>query len=165
MTAKEPEVPEPLELSDAIKQLLEECRMVLPGIQALFGFQLVAVLSSGFPPLPAGLKRLHLASTVLTTVAIALVLAPAAYHRQAYPRSISESLLRISSRLLVASMWPLAVGICLELYLVSFAVVEDARVSAIAAVLFLVFVTFWVVLPNAHRRRLEEANIERSKRI
>ncbi len=163
MTAKRPEALEPLELSDAIKQLLEECRMVLPGIQALFGFQLVAVLSSGFPDLSVGLKRLHLVATVLTTVAIALVLAPAAYHRQAYPRAVSESLLRISSRLLVASMWPLAIGICLELYLVSFVVVQDVRVSAVAAVLFLVFVAFWVLLPNAHRRRLAKANAERPK--
>lgn len=30
---------EALPLSEAVTHLLEECRMVLPGIQALFGFQ------------------------------------------------------------------------------------------------------------------------------
>ena len=35
-------------LSMAAQYLLEECRMVLPGIQALFGFQLIAVFSPGF---------------------------------------------------------------------------------------------------------------------
>ena len=39
---------EQLTLSQAMQHLLEECRMVLPGIQALFGFQLIAVLSPGF---------------------------------------------------------------------------------------------------------------------
>ncbi len=35
-------------LSQAITHILEECRMVLPGIEALFGFQLVAVFSQPF---------------------------------------------------------------------------------------------------------------------
>src|SRR5216683_301777 len=39
---------EELSLSKAAQYLLEECRMVLPGIQALFGFQLVVVFSPGF---------------------------------------------------------------------------------------------------------------------
>ena len=39
---------EELTLSEAAKYLLDECRMVLPGIQALFGFQLIAVFNSAF---------------------------------------------------------------------------------------------------------------------
>src|SRR5213078_3805203 len=39
---------EVLPLSEAVTHLLEECRMVLPGIQALFGFQLIAVFNSTF---------------------------------------------------------------------------------------------------------------------
>ena len=32
-----------LELKDMLRNVLEEARMVLPGIQALFGFQLISV--------------------------------------------------------------------------------------------------------------------------
>jgi hypothetical protein len=39
---------EELPLSKAAEYVLDECRMVLPGIQALFGFQLIAVFSPGF---------------------------------------------------------------------------------------------------------------------
>ena len=42
------EAREELPLSKAAEYLLEECRMVLPGIQALFGFQLVAVFNSAW---------------------------------------------------------------------------------------------------------------------
>ena len=35
-------------LKDAVEQALEEARMVLPGIQALFGFQLIAVFNQRF---------------------------------------------------------------------------------------------------------------------
>jgi hypothetical protein len=39
---------EDLHLSQAVTQLLEECRMVLPLLQALFGFQLITVFNSAF---------------------------------------------------------------------------------------------------------------------
>jgi hypothetical protein len=35
---------EQLTLQDAVKHVFEECRMVLPGIQALFGFQMIAAI-------------------------------------------------------------------------------------------------------------------------
>ena len=75
-------------LPDALQQTLDEARMVLPGLQALFGFQLIAVFSDGFERrLDATEQSLHLAAIVLVTIAIAIVMTPAAYHRQVEPRS------------------------------------------------------------------------------
>ena len=52
---------EKLALGDAVTHLLEECRMVLPGVQALFGFQLIAVFNAGFgDKLTGAEQRLHL---------------------------------------------------------------------------------------------------------
>ena len=146
-----PEHVERLRLPQAINEVLGECRMVLPGIQALFGFQLVAVTEPVFSKLPDGLKRLHLVATVLTTIAIALVLATPAYHRQVLPRAVSGELLRISTRLLVASLWTLAVSICLDLYLVAWVIVEKSWVVVIAIAVFAIFIAFWVVFPSASR--------------
>src|SRR5438270_3471549 len=71
--------------------LLDECRMVLPGIQALFGFQLVAVFNNAFwEKLSSGDRIVHLAAIALIIVAVALVMTPAAYHRQAEQHSVSE---------------------------------------------------------------------------
>ena len=39
---------EDLTLATAVTHLLEECRMILPGLQALLGFQLIAVFSQPF---------------------------------------------------------------------------------------------------------------------
>src|SRR5689334_19505985 len=109
---------EELSLPKAAEQLLEECRMVLPGIQALFGFQLVVIFSEGFSKhLSDGHQRLHLVAIGLTCVAIGLVMTPAAYQRQTMPRAVSEEFVRLSSRLLVASMLPLATSISLEIYI------------------------------------------------
>jgi hypothetical protein len=46
--------------------LLEECRTVVPGMQALFGFQLISVFKSGFRDLLLPAERtLRLAAIVL----------------------------------------------------------------------------------------------------
>src|SRR5437764_6682868 len=109
-----------LSLDDAAGHLLEECRMVLPGIQALFGFQFVAVFSTGFgEKLSSGEQRLHLIALLAVAVAVALVLTPAALHRQTQPRSVSQRFLMLSSRLLMWSMVPLAIGTSLDVYLVA----------------------------------------------
>ena len=42
------ETAETLPLSKAAEHLLDECRMVLPGIQALLGSQLIACFNEGF---------------------------------------------------------------------------------------------------------------------
>jgi hypothetical protein len=114
---------QPLPLPEAVRDLLEECRMVLPGIQALFGFQLIATFSDRFArDLSTQLQHLHLLAIALIAIAIGLIMTPAAYHRQYAPQQVSQTLIRISSALLLASMPPLAMGICLDFYVVAYLV-------------------------------------------
>jgi len=61
---------------------------------------------------------LHLAPIVLVVLAIALVMAPAALHRQTSQRVVSERFVWLSSMLLLASMFPLVVALCMEVYLI-----------------------------------------------
>jgi small-conductance mechanosensitive channel len=146
---------EPISLDSAARHLLEECRMVLPGIQALFGFQLIAVFNEGFAKkLSGGEQQLHLAAIVLVSVAVALVMAPAAIHRQTQQREVSERFIWISSRLLLASMFPLAVALCLDIYLISRIILERGAFSAaIAAMLLAVIFILWIVLPSRERAK------------
>ena len=145
---------EEISMNEATAHLLDECRMVLPGIQTLFGFQLIAVFAGPFlERLAQWEQELHLLAAVLVAIAIALVMAPAAVHRQAHLRSIDERFLRVSSRLLLASMYPLAVAICLELYLVAQMVTGSRATSAaLAAALLVVFAGMWLALPRRERR-------------
>src|SRR5438270_6806163 len=92
---------EELPLSKAAECLIQECRMILPGLQALLGFQLTVVFSQGFDEkLTRPQQQLHLMATALVAVATALVMTPAAYHRQTGTHHVSERFLTLSSRLL-----------------------------------------------------------------
>jgi Family of unknown function (DUF6328) len=64
--------------------MLTEARVVLPGAQALFGFQLAIVLTQSFEELPTASMIMHATSLFLVAFAVVLLMAPAAYHRIVY---------------------------------------------------------------------------------
>jgi hypothetical protein len=156
---------EPLKLPDAVKYVFEECRMVLPGIQALFGFQMIAVFNNGFSEkLTASQKALHGFAILLVVFAIALVMSPAAIHRRAEPRSASDRFLRVSSTLLLAAMMLLAAGLSLDVYLVTFVVWQERAIALIASIgAFVVFILLWEVYPAIYRRQLRTREGSRSR--
>ncbi len=141
---------EELNLGDAVNALLNECRMILPGIEALFGFQLIAVFQPPFfDKLSGGEQRLHLLALALVVIAAALVMTPAAYHRQTAPRQASGGFIRLASWLLLIALVPLIVGIALDFYLLARLILIDRALSAfLAIVLAAIFVAAWYLLPH-----------------
>ena len=146
---------EEVKLDSAASHLLEECRMVLPGIQALFGFQLIAVFNQGFDEkLSSGEQQLHFAALFLVALSAGLVMAPAAIHRQSQQRYVSERFIWLSSLLVLASMFPLALGLSLDVYLIARVVFGTPAVGiAFAAILLAVLMALWMALPRRERNR------------
>ena len=140
---------EEVRLDSAASHLLEECRMVLPGNQALFGFQLIAVFNDAFDhKLAPGERQVHFLALFLVALSAALVMAPAAIHRQSQLREVSERFIWLSSRLLRMSMYPLALGLTLDVYLIA-RVVFGAPILGLvfAGILFVALIVLWLVLP------------------
>jgi hypothetical protein len=145
-----------LELFQAAEMLLEECRMVLPGIQGLFGFQLIAVFSEGFHRRLQGYEQdLHLLAIALIGIAIALIMTPAATHRQLDPCVVTRGFIDLGTKLLLSSLLPLALGLCLDFYLVARVIVGGVEVAWLAVLLLAVFVGLWWLLPRWFRRRMD----------
>jgi Family of unknown function (DUF6328) len=122
--------------------------MVLPGIQALFGFQLMAVFNQRFNELTASEQLIHYIAVLLIALSIGLIMTPAAYHRQVEPGSVSEFFVRLASRLVAIAMLPLAVALCLEVYLLGRVILGDRITSVVVAgMLLIVFVGLWYLFP------------------
>lgn len=141
-------------LSAAVGNILEEARMILPGTQTLFGFQLIVVFNSRFQErLSLGEQYLHLGATMLVATATAMLVAPAAYHRRVEPQSASRRFVILASRLLRWSLVPLMLAICADFYLVASLVTGQWLPSVLLAlILFAVFIALWFVLPSHARR-------------
>ena len=89
---------------------------------------------------------------ILVALAVALVMTPAAYHRQTRHDPKPEQFISLSSRLLLWSMFPLMAAIGLEMYLIARLILDSVVFSlCIGIALLLVFVLFWVLLPHSKR--------------
>lgn len=146
---------EELPLSRSAELLLEECRMVLPGIQALFGFQLIAVFNSSFSQLLDPFEqKLHLAALFLVTVAIAFVMTPAAYHRQTCSSQVTIGFITLASRLLLCGMCPLLLAICIDFYLIARIITDEVSALLSTAAIGGIFIALWFIFPHVNRGKV-----------
>lgn len=130
--------------------------MVLPGIQALFGFQLIAAFNGRYMELSGVDRGIHLLSLALTALAIALIMTPAAYHRICEPGRTSLFFTRLASALVAAAMVPLLLSISLDIYVVTRLSLPDGERwigVSLAAAAFVVFVALWIAFPYSRLLR------------
>jgi hypothetical protein len=146
-------------LEDRITHVLEELRVVLPGTQALLGFQFVAVFSNGFASLAQWQKDLHFVSLMLVTFSGILLMTPAAYHRIVDEGGDSEAMHRFATRSLMLAMAALGTGLSLDLVVVVEVVLDSVTAGIVtAAIGVLMFATAWFILPATLRARERAEN-------
>src|SRR3954468_196949 len=107
-------------LKTKIEQMLTEARVIIPGGQALLGFQLIATLTKAFSELPATFKYIHCAGLCAVALSVVLLMTPAAVHRIAFYGEDDPDFFKIGSRLVVVASIPLAIGISADLAVVFF---------------------------------------------
>jgi hypothetical protein len=131
-------------LKDRVEHVLTEARIVLPGVQALLGFQFAGMLTEGFEHLPENSRIAHLVALGAIGLAGILLMMPAAYHRLVEHGEDTERFHRFASRLVAASMLPLALGLSLDLFVVTWKITASFGVGVAAgAVAFVLFMTAW----------------------
>lgn len=135
-------------LDEKIATLLTETRVILPGVQALLGFQFIAFFSDAFERLQPATKLLHLASLLLVALSIILLMSPAAYHRIVAHGALRPDVDRFGSGMMLASLAPLALGLSGEIAVATI-VVSRSPDAALAAglVALALFIGFWLAYP------------------
>jgi len=126
-------------LKTKIDQALTEARVVLPGAQALLGFQLVTMFMDGFDKLPNSSKFIHIASLALIALTTILLMTPAAFHRIAEGGEDTERMHTVASALLMGAMITLPLGICGDVFVVIEKVTKSISISVTCAILALAF--------------------------
>jgi hypothetical protein len=141
-------------LEEASTQVDDEARMLLPGVQALMGFQLMAAFNQRFEQFSPGEQIMHFAAFLLLALTMALLMAPAAYHRQAERCMVTERFVKMSSMLLTIAIVPFIAGICLDTYLLGKMILKQTAPAIVAAGgALVVFVGLWFGLPQLARPR------------
>jgi hypothetical protein len=139
-------------LSTKIENLLREARVILPGAQALLGFQFVVILTKEFAALPPLSQALHLAALCSVAFATILLMTPAALHRITYAGEDSEEFLKRGSRFVLTAPIFLGLGIAADLYVVTYAAVQSHGLGvAVGVGALIVLGTLWYGFPFAIR--------------
>jgi hypothetical protein len=148
MTTHPTEEPAATPLDIKIEQMLTEARVILPGAQALFGFQLAIVFTRSFADLPVVPMIMHAASLLLVTLTVVLLMAPAAYHRIVYGGEVSADMYRVGSALVTAATIPLALGLAGDTYVVISKITVSPAIAVAAAVAaFILLIGLWHAYP------------------
>lgn len=139
-----------------MRNIIEEARVILPGLQAVFGFQTIAVFNERFEDLPAYAQVCHLVGLGFMVVTMAMLMTPAVYYRAQHGFATSQ-MIRVSRHAIRGALVPLAVGLSLEMLTVVSLATDMLSLSVAAAVAtLLLFVGLWYLLPRRDPVQVDE---------
>ncbi len=132
-------------------ELLNELRVVLPGVQVLFAFLLILPFQAGFEQATDSERIVYFLALASSGVAGALLIAPSVYHRINFRRKVKEQMLFDANRMLIASTVFVAIGIVCSMYVITELLFGVPAGLVTVAVSTVVFAVLWYAFP-LHRR-------------
>jgi len=127
------EKPKAIPLETQVDQLLTEARVIIPGAQALLGFQLTVTFMHAFQQLPTEAKWAHAAALCCVGLAVILLMAPASLHRISFGGEDDPEFVKIGSAFVVAAPIPLALGIAPDTYVAAGRALQSELGAALIA--------------------------------
>lgn len=136
-------------------ELLQELRVVLPGVQVLFAFLLAVPFQRNFTEVTEFQRDVYFGTLMMTALSAALLMSPSAYHRLTFRLQQKEQLIRVSNRFAIVGLGALAVAMTGAIVLVT-DFLFGTTMTIIAGVVSLgFFAVFWYALPLQRRFRRE----------
>jgi hypothetical protein len=120
-------------------ELLNELRVIMPGVQVLFGFLLTVPFQQRFATIDDFQRIVYFATLLLTAASAAFLMGPSAFHRLTFRASQKPYLVELGTRQTIAGMALLALamnGVLLLLTDVLFHATTVAVTVTLAAALF-----------------------------
>jgi hypothetical protein len=132
-------------------ELLNELRVVMPGVQVLFGFLLTVPFQQRFATIDDVQRIVYFATLLLTAASAAFLMGPSAFHRLTFREGQKPYLVKLGTRQTIAGMALLALAMNGVLLLLTDIVFHTLTVAIVVAVMASLFAWLWFGL--ALRRR------------
>jgi MFS family permease len=140
------------ELRDRYYALLQELRVVLPGVQVLLAFLLTAPFAAKFDDLDAWGRRAYQVALTSSMMSVTFLLSPTFLHRFG-ERTARRDRLTWSIRLMVVGLILLGVSLITALWGVARFVFGDATAWELVVPVAVTMLILWTFLPFTLRRR------------
>ncbi len=92
-------------------ELLNELRVVLPGVTVLLAFLLAVPFAKGWPKVTPFQRDVFVVAFLATAVSVALLTAPSSYHRLRFRHGNKEHIVKVGNRLTIAGIVASAVSL------------------------------------------------------
>jgi hypothetical protein len=145
-------------LNRELMELLQELRVVIPGVQVLLAFLLTAPFQQRFAQLPGSMRNAFFASIACATLATAFLIAPSAHHRLRWRAGEKERLVRLGNQMAIIGTVFLAAAIVLALYVVTDVLFTTDLAIMTAIVSLVLFGVLWYVVPMVGRTNADDSD-------
>ena len=138
-------------LARNINDLLQELRVAQAGVQILFGFLLSIVFTYPYQRATAVQHGAHLVAVLFAVTSVALLTAPAAWHRLLFRQGQRAEILRVSNVFAIAGLASLALAMSATVFLLADVVLGDWPATLIRALTMAGFGLLWFAVPLRRR--------------
>jgi hypothetical protein len=142
---------EPQRLARNINDLFQELRVALAGVQILFGFLLSIVFTDTYRRASDAQHGAHLVAVAFALIAMALMTAPAAWHRLLFRQRQRPEILRVSNGFAIAGLASLAMAMGATIFLLADVVLGGWPAILACALTIAGFGVLWFILPLRQR--------------
>lgn len=149
------------QLARNLNELLQEIRVAQAGVQILFGFLLSIAFTERYASTSDYVRATHLITVLFATAAVALLTAPAAWHRMLFRLGRREEIINVADRLAVAGLGALAVAMTGTVLVLAEMVVGGWFGVLLGVLAGIGFALLWFMIPA--RRRARGAAPERAR--
>lgn len=140
-------------------ELLQELRVSETGVQVLFAFLLSLPFQQRFEEINEFQRSIYVLTLVFCTLAIALLVAPVAFHRLTFRRGLREELVAVTSKFAIAGTSFLLLSVLSALLLILDYTIGAGFAIVVTSVLGVLILLLWVALPLVRRRTLRTRTI------
>ena len=136
-------------------ELLNELRVILPGVQFLFAFLLTVPFSQRFSALDGLETGVFFVTLLCTAIATALLMAPSAQHRVLWREGVREQRLKLGNTLTIVGLIFLVPAMVGAVFVVSDFIFGLGAAVIATLLLGFFFALLWFALPLRYRGRDE----------
>jgi len=133
-------------------ELLQEIRVGQAGVQILFGFLLSIAFTERYVHVGTTVRVIHLTTVMFAAAAVALLTAPAAWHRMLFRQQRRPILVAASDQMASWGLACLAVAMTGTIVVLAAAVANMVVALVLGGVAAVGFAVLWLALPMPHRR-------------
>jgi len=134
-------------------ELLNELRVILPGVQVLFAFLLTLPFSNGYSRITNLQRDVYFVALLCAAVATILLIAPSTYHRILFRRGEKRQLLEAGNRFTISGTVFLALAMCASIYVITDALFQLPTAVAVSVASLVAFTGVWYLVPIWRRLR------------